>query len=284
MFKNLFVALSFLGTMYISSIVFAGESESETDFFKTHTWEAGIELASYEYGESTEKHPDFVNHDGLMKGFMAAYAYRDPTDIVLKAEFAASFGDVDYQSAGTGSDEGIDQYMHELRGVLGYDFDLHDSLSITPYTGFGYRYLVNDSSGMRSTSGHLGYKRESHYYYSPLGVEAVKRMENGWELAVSAEYDFLWKGKQISHVGFFYPNLGGAAENKQDSGYGLRASVKIIRRTNLTFVLEPFIRFWSVDISEPVVVPDTPGPGWVTTIYEPENETTEIGVRLYIRF
>lgn len=38
-----------------------------------------------------------------------------------------------------------------------------------PYTGFGFRYLNNDSRGETST-GYWGYQRSSHYYYLPIGV------------------------------------------------------------------------------------------------------------------
>jgi hypothetical protein len=64
----------------------------------------------------------------------------------------------------------------------------------------------------------------------------------------------------------------------------LRGSLKIILKRGATFVVEPFIRYWNVDRSDSVFVPDTPKPGWVTTLYEPENETMEIGVRLCARF
>jgi hypothetical protein len=38
-----------------------------------------------------------------------------------------------------------------------------------PYAGLGFRYLYNDLRGTSST-GAIGYRRESHYFYVPLGV------------------------------------------------------------------------------------------------------------------
>ena len=71
----------------------------------------------------------------------------------------------------------------------------------------------------------------------------------------------------------------GVVKNEQDSGYGLRASVKIGNKKNFPFIIEPFVRYWNIDKSDIVNVPAIGA-----TFMEPTNETTEIGVKLYIRF
>lgn len=268
-------ATFFLVFLFLSSAALADEAD------RRPVWELGAEMMLSGYEETGAGDAEIMSLDGLMAGLWGAYAHRSPGDnLVLKGEFQIAFGGVDYQSRDTGSISDIHQYLIELRGIAGHDFYFHDSVLITAYAGFGVRYLTNDSSGMTSTTGHGGYERESRYYYSPIGIEASAEMENGWSLGFVAEYDIFWSGEQRSHVAAFYPDLG-VAENEQNSGYGLRASVKIDHKESLPFTIEPFIRYWNIDKSDEIPFMD----GNIAKIFfEPKNETTEIGIKMTIRF
>ena len=132
----------------------------------------------YSVYEETVDGADFMSLKGLMGGFLVSYTYRAPGNkIMLKGELESSFGNVDYQSPKSGSMSDIDQSMGELRGIVGYDFYVNDSIMITAYTGLGTRYLTNEMGGKTATSGDMGYERESTYYYSPIGVEVVSDNE-----------------------------------------------------------------------------------------------------------
>ena len=241
-------------------------------------WEIGIGLFHSDY-EETDNGADSMSLKGLMGGFLVSYTHRAPyNNIMLKGELETGVGNVDYQSPKGGSMTDIDQSMGEFRGILGYDFYVNDSVVITAYTGFGIRYLSNASGGKTATSGAPGYDRESTYYYSPIGVEVASETKNGWALAFVAEYDVFWGGEQESQLGDAYFGAG-VVKNEQDSGYGLRASVKIGNKKNLPFIIEPFFRYWNIDDSDSVNVPALGIP-----FMEPSNETMEIGVKLYIRF
>jgi hypothetical protein len=63
-------------------------------------------------------------------------------------------------------------------------------------------------------------------------------------------------------------------ENDQPTGYGLRGSV-YYERNNWSF--GPWFQYWNIDRS------DTASAG-IASGFEPENETTEIGLRLGYRF
>lgn len=161
-----------------------------------------------------------------------------------------------------------------MRGVEGYDFFLSSATTITPYAGIAYRYL-ND----KPPSGDpYGYKRESHYYYSPLGIEILRRAGD-WAFGVNLEYDYFWFGRQYSH---FEDIFGFAIKQSQDNGYGTRASLRLLKETaSFNFIFEPFVRYWHIKKSKVAVAQI--GPDYVGFI-EPDNRTLETGARLGIGF
>jgi hypothetical protein len=238
-------------------------------------WETGVEISGITYEE-----PGIMEDEGIMYG--VSVSYTDRADYMFKVEGRYAYGQVDYTSNGTGAIDNIDDYIFELRCLFGYDFRVDDRTVLTPYLGLGYRYLNDDSAGMISSTGHWGYERESNYYYSPVGIEVVYDLENGWHCGLLAEYDIFWKGVQKSHLSDVNPSYSDM-ENDQDDGYGLRGSITLLRKGDtVDLLIEPYIRYWDIDKSE---VKNIVYSGFIIGYgYEPENNSTEIGVKLAIRF
>ncbi len=238
-----------------------------------HTWEIGPELSYIEYQE-----PDVMREKGMMSGIGAAYSYHN--NIMLKADAKLSYGQVDYQNSGTLKN--IDDYMLEIRAVGGYDFKLTESLLLTPFIGFGYRYLIDDMKGRVTSTGARGYLRESNYFYSPVGVTILNDFKNSWIFGLTLEYDLFWKGRQKSHLS----NANAAyndLENNQNSGYGLRGSL-LIRKIagRMSYSFEPFIIYWTIDKSDVQNITYNGalwGYGW-----EPRNNSTEVGLKFNVGF
>jgi hypothetical protein len=235
-----------------------------------HIWEIGPEISYIEYRE-----PDIMSEKGLMYGIDAAYSYHNGVMIKVAGRF--SYGQVDYQNSVTFNN--IDDIIFEVRTLGGYDFKLSKSLTMTPFIGLGYRYLRDDMAGRTSPAGsEKGYLRESNYYYSPIGIEAANVFDNGWSAGAIIEYDYFGKGKQKSNFSTAVAGYNDV-ENEQNSGYGLRGSIMIKKKTaRLFFAIEPFIRYWNIDQSEIQNLTD------YETILEPKNESTEIGVKFMIGF
>lgn len=240
------------------------------------TWEIGPEIYYFKYEE-----PGVMEEEGMFYGVAVAYTSRDwvpaspeesaPDDKWMsRFEGRFAYGQVDYSSPISGTIDNIDDYIFEVRGLLGRDFPKAKSMN-TIYMGIGYRYLNDDSSGMTSSTGALGYERESNYLYIPIGLKTIGNLKNGWSFGATAEFDFFLLGQQNSHlsdIGFV------DIENEQDSGYGLRGSVRFQKHGKKTdFIIEPFIRYWNIDRSDVVL-----------GVYEPENETIEYGISLIWRF
>lgn len=250
-----------------------GKPEEKTTSIVTlarHTFEIEPELSYIKYEES-----GVMEQKGIMYGIIGSYAYHNK--LMLKGEGKFSYGLLSYDGSTWGgtpvSINNITNYMLELRGLVGYDFSVSQATTITPYLGLGYRYL-QDNTQQKSLS---GYQRESNYLYSPIGIDAITHLKNGWSWGASLEYNLFWKGRQKSYLSNFDSRLNNP-ENNQNSGYGLRGSLflkKIAGRVSYSF--GPFIRYW--DIAESDKQPLTLNGVYIRDVYEPKNNSTEVGLK-----
>ena len=160
---------------------------------------------------------------------------------------------------------GIDDFVWELRLLMGPDLP-NGTFMLTPFGGIAYRYLNDDSSFDPA-----GYERESNYLYIPIGLEMIDQLNQDWYWGAAVEFDiFLW-GKQTSHLS----DVGGSnVDNRQNNGYGARASVKLQKKGDKAdLIIEPFIRYWNISTSETNM-------GGV----EPRNNTIEAGLKVILVF
>ncbi len=213
----------------IVCFIFAGVGSifAEAELQKL-TWELGTEISQIKYKQPGR--PGTMKEEGMMYGVVGSFTYHDK--VMFKGEGKGSWGQVKYDgilaTIGTYSTlAGIKNYIYEFRGLGGYDFPILTTTILTPYIGFGYRYL-NDDFELSP----FGYEKELNYFYSPVGIEVITSLEDGWSIGVTAEYDFFWSGRQISHFSDFDP-LFGDVENELKEGYGIRGSVKVQKKTKI---------------------------------------------------
>src|SRR3989344_575185 len=280
-FRIIFLSLSLLAMQYS---LCAAEGPTQFDM--------GAEFSYIQYRE-----PDFMENKGNMYGVFGTVTHRisenqpvkSAADIfgtnqinAFKLDGRLSFGSVDYESQGTGTLDDILDFIFEIRGLAGYDIPLENGPRLTPYLGLGYRYLNDDSSGKRTTTGAAGYERESNYFYLPIGLEGLVNLNEGWSFGFVGEFDVFLMGRQVSHLSDAIAGLNDIT-NDQKSGYGLRGSMKLAKETeSLTFFVEPFVRYWKVDDSEILAV--TYSGVLVGFGLEPENNSTEYGARIGVNF
>ena len=163
----------------------------------------------------------------------------------------------------------------DYRLLVGKDVPFDDYL-LSFYSGAGVRSLFNDARGITST-GALGYRRDSSYVYLPLGL--THRM--GWgggdaRISTSLEYDHFMEGQQVSHV----TDAGANSDltNHQRNGFGLRLMVAYETED---WSLGGFYNYWNIQQSESATFVQLP---YIVTGYEPLNITREAGIQLKYRF
>ncbi len=269
-----------------SLLLCAFDLAAETRFHHRH-WEIGPEVYHITYEE-----PGVMRKEGIMHGLRVAFRLHEeilgPVNM-FRVEAGYAWGSLDYSSDRTGVIDGIDTSVFEIRSMLGHDIKAASLVVVTPYVGFGYRRKKDDAGGLLSSTGALGYDRKSCYAYSPVGVAVVVDLEKGWSVGGFVEYDFFWDGTQKSYFGGFHP-LNSDLVNDQDEGYGIRASLKVVKQldnSSLMIAVEPFLRYWDIqrsdtgyyDVYNPLLDRVVKKSG-----YEPENNSVEYGVNVSLHF
>lgn len=267
------IVLSLALLLCLPLVVFAA-SMGGVETLPKHSWDLGTEISHVTY-----KEPGLMKEEGMMYGVVGSYTYHN--NLMLKAEGKGSWGQLDYTGAlsdGTPyTMDGIKDFMLEFRGLGGYDFHVLKTSILTPYIGIGYRYLNDDSS-----SDPAGYGREANYIYSPLGLEVTTNLENGWSWGATAEYDHFWWGLQKSHLSDYNSGLNDM-ENGQKKGYGIRGSIKLVKRgEKLDIIIEPFVKYWNIQQSKEADI--TYNGEVIGYGVEPKNSSTEYGIRLAVKF
>ena len=263
---------------------------------RVHNFDLGTEIFYYRFvmphvivGSQEGRWRD----TGPMEGFYANYDYRPVMGNILnnplinvyslQARYATSHG-----IGFNGQDQGTLRHEHndvmEFRGLLGKDYAMGQDVMVTPYFGYGYRYLDENNEGRETSAAYPMNVRKSHYYYLPLGGNVAFSMTNNWEMDLNAEYDIFLTGMQknyYSNWNQFFPGQGypDVSYRQSHGGFGLRGSVKIIKKGPIfDFYVEPYFRFWNIDNSKTIIWSDGSAVG------EPANNTTEIGSKFGVQF
>jgi hypothetical protein len=257
---------------------------TKTETFKTkpimpeNTFQIGLDARYFDYEE-----PGLMEESGWMYGIFGSYIYHGNNKLMFETSLSYVFGELDYDGQfldGTPRTSDTDDWLFEWRALIGPDYKLKDSSIVTPFLGIGYRFWNDEIKG----SG--GYEREIQYWYLPIGVKTISPIDVNWTWGLSVEYDLFLGGKVKSHASDLLPGLNDP-ENDQNfgDGYGIKFSLQFNTKlsNNYGISIEPYITYWDIDESDP---------SWLTLygqptgiyVVEPENETTEYGLRLKITF
>ena len=266
--KKIVAVLITTGALFIPTITYAELSPLQTQTGNN----ISLSLSSYQYHE-----PGFMSLKGSKIGLDMLSTKVWQSGQFIRGDLRYAFGTVDYNSNGTGSATGEPDWYIEARGLVGKDW-MVKGMMLSPYTGVGYRYLFNDARGMSST-GAWGYRRESNYFYLPIGLIDRIRLNDQSRLEIKLEYDYLLAGKQISSLadtGLRYSN----ATNNQSSGYGGKLSIMYEKSK---WAIGPYAYYWNIgesDITPEIRYGNPTGRG----LLEPKNNTVEFGFKVSQQF
>lgn len=231
-------------------------------------FEIGAQVSKYHYEE-----PDFMSLKGNQAGAVGAYTSTDARRVFSRIDLRAAYGKLKYESQGTGAMDDVPNWIVEARAVVGKDFLWGENIALSPYIGFGYRYLYNDLRGYTST-GNIGYRRYSQYAYAPIGLTLRMGTGGEWVFAPTVEYDAFLGGRQRSMLSDVAPGAPDVS-NDQNNGRGYRVSLMVESRR---WSIGPWLQYWNIKDSDSVTV----APG--VTVLEPANWTREYGLELRYRF
>jgi hypothetical protein len=209
------------------------------------------------------------------------YAFHGNNGLMLGADLSVTYGELDFESTEVGTNRKwtseSDNWIVEIRGLIGHDWGVGSGSILTQFTGFGSRYWNDDDSA--------GYEREVIYYYSPIGLMFATLINSNWSWGISAEYDFFWGGTATAYLsdvdsGFNDPEVDWGVGD----GYGARGSIWLAGdvSNNVGMRIEPFVRYWDIDDSDTdtLTLNGTP----VAEVFEPETTVFAAGVRVGLEF
>jgi hypothetical protein len=261
------------GFLIVACLVLMGVTAASAAPSQNDAVDAGLQLSQITY-----KEPGIMKETGFMYGLFLSYMHRK--ELMAKVDGLLTFGQMKYEGSSWDGTPltitGINDRMFELRAVLGPAAPLSDTLAVIPYIGIGYRYLYD---GANNSPG--GYRRESNYLYLPIGIESPSPTRTGWSAGFTLEYDLFLQGRQESYLSDADPGLNDI-ENRQSRGYGLRGSVRFVRSGRNDIIIEPFVKYWKIGESEKEILTYYGSP--IGMVWEPANNSTEIGIRCALRF
>lgn len=243
---------------------------------------SGVELGGtfshYRYQEHWLNDAEFMHETGVKFGPTVAASYAMGSGFFLRGDFRFSYSRNTYSAPFFGKQYGIHDYLFDTRLLLGHDWggsagSNPNAIDLAPSTGLGYRNLYNDARG-RSTGGTLGYRRDSQYFYLPVGMTTRFAVSDEARISINAEYDRLiqgWQRSELSDDSPFLPNI----TNDQYGGSGVRGG---IRYEEAEWSLGPYVEYWNISQSAQVRYL---GFG---IIFEPHNQTVECGLAASYRF
>ena len=275
-----FAKLVLTASLISSSLVFA---QSQPVNLKTQSGnELGLTISSYSYSEPSLNVSMKATNLGI--DYTGTYAFGNDWFLLGNANY--NNGQVNY--SGTGTQSGIPQYYYDFKGVVGYDFAF-EGFNLSPYAGIGYRFLSQQWGGSSTSTGALGYDRQSTYNYLPIGVIHRFAVTDKAKLETTLEYDYLLSGNQYSGLASLNGTRGGNTytgipnvNNSQNSGYGINLTVMYKEES---WGVGPYFKYWNIQQSNNAYA--TIGVNGTRTnyyVYEPANNTKEYGIKAIYRF
>ena len=246
--------------------------------------EVGVEAFGYGYKEFDEGSL-LIRDDGSLVGLHISYVQPIAGGLFARAILTGAAGSIDYDPLDEPVVTDIEQRSGRFELQLGYDFMLRGGANITPFTGLGHRLHEDLSGGIETVSGLQGYDRELEYQYVPVGVAAGIPVGGRKRLTLSAQYNFIVGGQSTSRFSELDPEFEDLAL-EFNGGHGVEASATLslpVGRKHLINV-GPFIRHWDLEDSETLTIVNPDDPTEAVTFVEPENRTTEVGLRVSFSF
>lgn len=251
------------------------EAAKNTSTHKEDGWTLSVERYNESYKEKFNNKP-FMREDASMFGLILSRKFQGASPFFMVYSARVAFGDSDYTGAYQGKEYGSLKSNGQSRSVLDMRLTGHYTTNIktswTPYAGLGFRFLGDD---LHESSGGGGYKRESEYIYTILGMSSRIAFDQV-RFDPYVQYHYLAFGKQSSYLN---GENNAPLEHKQHHGYGVEMGVPVVFGHRDQWDMTFFYRYWHIGDSEEKYINN----GRVVTS-EPDNKTKEIGVKVGYRF
>lgn len=226
----------------------------------------GLTTYRERYQEFDENGDKLMQEAGTMKGAFIGVNKALQGNASVRAELTYAQGDSTYTGAYWGGQYGdlvvndLSRKMVNLYGEYSQTSPMWNG--VTASAGLGYRRLTDHLE----EAGPGGYKRVNDRIYATVGLKRDFKLDDKWTLTPRAQF------KQIIYSEQYSALMGGVTVEQKGRGaeYGIDLTY---RDGKCDVTLSPFIRTWNVKPSNVV-----------NGVYEPKNDTREVGVSLSMAF
>lgn len=233
-------------------------------------------ITNYNQFKDTAREKFFIPLKKHMNDSIFNYIYTYRNKYFIEANTNFSGGSANFKSKGTGACENEKQIRGETKVKIGNNLWISDSMTLSPYMGFGVKYNSDYSGGTRTTTRHHLYDRHSTYFYLPIGLKMSNRLSNDWAMESFGEFDIFLGGRHKSK----FPTPHGIVTAKQKRRYGAKGAIEFTKSLskNKEISFGPYINYWNIKNSN--VSPTRAGMNG----REPHKTTVEVGLGIKYRF
>ncbi|MFB6345241.1 MAG: hypothetical protein ABEK50_05635 [bacterium] len=238
----------------------------------------------YSYVQYTE--PD-IEMSGALPGFKGDVKVLETDPVSLTIRGRVSSGELTYDGQTLETDpkpvkSTSDDFLSNLEMYLVLDRELVEGRA-SPFLGIGHRKWDNRLQDSNNVAGFL---REVEYLYLPIGLRYPYGEGDHWSGEFNLSYRFFVEGSVTSHLSEVRSDFPDVT-NTQDRGDGVMVGYQYHRSAphGGDYNLEAFLKIWDVSRSDLVATnADIDGDGSDDAVFEPRNETLELGGRLTVAF
>ena len=242
-------------------------------------FDAGLLISDYDYAEQVDG-ADVVMDGGTLFGISLGYTETLSRGLFLRIEADGMTGEVDYESDGDRL-EGAQQSIGDVRLLGGVDVTAGRS-TLTLMTGYGVRRLEDESGGLPTSSGLVGYDRTITYRYMPLAATLALPLGKRGTVELAGEYRLFLDGESDNDFSDVFEGAPDLSFDL-DGGSGWRIAARaVVPLGNRHIAIGPFFERWDVYASEERTFSD-PDEGDLT-LFEPESRSERLGLSFALRF
>jgi tetratricopeptide (TPR) repeat protein len=238
-----------------------------------HRFEIALSYSQFDYKEDLQ--PSLKSTElGWIPQVRLGYSYAADDQFYFRAfgELSVGNDDTDYDGSTMGGvpvKATTQNDFARLEMDFGFNFKSGLPVTITPYTGLGYRYWKRD----------IGYNETYSWWYLPVGVKFLFPLNQKFSIGLNASMNIMFEGQMtISYKNDILANTTVHLGNKL--GYLLEIPVSWRPHVNWAFTVTPWYEYSEIGESPWEPLNYTNGTYTGLVVREPSSRTNQYGIRI----
>ena len=246
-----------------------------------NAFELGMTYYKFDYKEDVDP-PLKSTENGWLPGVYFGYTYNKKDTVYTKLFLEYSSGDIEYDgSTQSGTPIRFDdsaQALYRYEWNIGYTFSVSKDFSVTPFTGFGYRFWRRGKSEIRESFVTL--QEEYEWLYIPVGLRSDITLTRRLSFEPSVGMRLVFDGTMtVLYSDIYVVNNDPELDLGNKIGWWAELPVRYRFAQYWSFVVTPWYAYSAIGKSNEALVTD----GQTTlVVWEPSSRTHQYGLKFAI--